>query len=212
MARGWRGLERRMALLAFIAAVLIHMGLSVPALAAGPQARVKDTLDGVSAVLNDSQLQGSDKAGERKERVRKLIFDAFDFEEMAKLALGGHWEKLTPQQRAEFVGLFGDLFERSYNRLVLQFLAGRKTSYGKESIDKDHAAVQTTLVVPKTEEQLPVEYRLIEKHQRWAVFDVVVDGMSIAGTYRAQFDKILRTSSYESLAQKIKTKLAEGPS
>lgn len=109
----------------------------------------------------------------------------------------------------EFIPLFGDLFEQSYNRLVLKFLPGRQTSYGKESIEQDRATVQTTLVVPKTKEQLGVDYRLIEKAQRWAVFDVVVDGVSIAGNYRAQFDKILRTSSYDMLVQQIKRKLEQ---
>jgi len=95
---------------------------------------------------------------------------------------------------------------------VLKFLPGRKTSYGKGSIEKERAVVQTTLVVPKTEEKLPVDYRLIEKGQRWAVFDVVVDGVSMAGNYRAQYEKILRTSSYKTLVRKIKSKLEEGPS
>jgi ABC-type transporter MlaC component len=49
----------------------------------------------------------------------------FDFEEMAKLALGPSWDKLTAQQRTEFVRLFGDLFERSYNRIMLRDGAAR---------------------------------------------------------------------------------------
>lgn len=64
--------------------------------------------------------------------------------------------------------------------------------------------------LPSMKEQLAVDYRLIEKAQRWAVFEVVVDGVSIAGNYRAQFEKILRTSSYDTLVQQIKRKLEQG--
>jgi phospholipid transport system substrate-binding protein len=160
-------------------------------------------------VLDDPQLQGPDQERERTRRVRSIIHDAFAFEEMAREALGAHWARLTPQQREEFIPLFGDVFERSYNRLVVKFLPGRQTSYGKEAVEQERATVQTTLVVPKMQEQLGVEYRLIEKAQRWAVFDVVVDGVSIAGNYRAQFDRILRTSSYDSLVQQIKRKLEQ---
>ena len=128
---------------------------------------------------------------------------------MAREALGAQWPRLTPQQREEFIPLFGALFTHSYQRLVVKFLPGRQTSYGRESIEQDRATVQTTLVVPQRQEQLTVDYQLIMQAQRWAVFDVVVDGVSLAGNYRAQFDKILRTTSYEALVQQIRRKLGE---
>jgi phospholipid transport system substrate-binding protein len=209
MSHGWKSPGSASPWYALMVAVLIYFTFPPSALAAGPQNRIRETLDAISAVLDDPQLQGPDKEMERTQRVRRIIHDTFAFEEMAREALGAHWAKLTPQQREEFIPLFGDLFEQSYNRLVLKFLPGRQTSYGKESIEQDRATVQTTLVVPKTKEQLAVDYRLIEKAQRWAAFDVVVDGVSIAGNYRAQFDKILRTSSYDMLVQQIKRKLEQ---
>jgi len=204
-------LERRSLTLVFIAGVVMHLSLSLAAVAAAPQERVRGTLEAVAAVMHDPLLQGSDNAAERKQRVRHIILDTFDFEEMAPGTLGAHWDRLTAQQRTAFVSLFGDLFERSYNRLVLRFLGDRETAYGTVSSEQDRAIVRTTLVVRKTEERLPVDYRLIEKGQRWAVFDVVVDGISLAQNYRAQFDKILRSSSYETLVQKIRRKLAQEP-
>jgi phospholipid transport system substrate-binding protein len=209
MAKGWKSLQRWMPRLVWMLAVFIPMSLSPPALAAAPQARVREILAAVAAVFNDPQLQGAAQAAERKRRVRQIIFDALEFEEMARIALGPHWARLTPEQRAEFVRLFGDLFERSYNRLVLRFLPERDTVYGTESIEQERAMVQTTLLARKTFEQLPVDYRLIVKGQRWAVFDVVVDGVSLAHNYRAQFDSIIRNSSYETLLRRMKGKLEQ---
>jgi ABC-type transporter MlaC component len=40
----------------------------------------------------------------------------------------------------------------------------------------------------------------------------VVDGVSLTLNYRAQFDKIIRSSSYGTLVEKIKAKLAQEPS
>jgi phospholipid transport system substrate-binding protein len=212
MSQGWKRPGREIPWLALIVTVLIHLTFPPSAPAAGPQERIREILGAVSAVLDDPQLQGPDHEVERNQRVRRIIHDTFTFEEMAREALGAHWARLTPQQREEFISLFGDLFEQSYNRLVLRFLPGRQTSYGKESIEQDRATIQTILVVPKMKEQLAVDYRLIEKAQRWAVFDVVVDGVSIAGNYRAQFDKILWSSSYDTLVQQIKRKLEQEPS
>jgi phospholipid transport system substrate-binding protein len=201
--------QARMALLVFSLALLMQLILSPAASAAMAQERVREILEAVSAVIQDPQLQGVDRAAERTQRVQRIIVDAFDFEEMARLTLGASWDRLTLQQQTEFVGLVGNLFERSYSRLVIRILPERDTTYSRESIERDHASVQTTLVRQKTHEHLPVEYRLIEKGGRWAVFDVVVDGVSLTLNYRAQFDKIIRSSSYGMLVEKIKAKLEQ---
>ena len=180
------------------------------ALGAGPQERVQATLKAVSVVLEDPTLQGAKADQERKHRVRQIIFESFDFREMARESLGTDWGKLTPPQRDEFTELFGSLFERSYNRLVLRFLGERETLSGTESIQQDRATVATTLV-SKQDAKLPVDYRLVRHGEQWAVYDVAIDGVSLAMNYRAQFSKILRTSSYEALAKRIRTKLEEEP-
>jgi phospholipid transport system substrate-binding protein len=185
--------------------------LARPVLGAEPQERVEATLKAVSAVLEDPTLQGADKEQERKQRVRQIILESFDFREMARESLGTHWGKLTPSQRDEFTELFGSLFERSYNRLVLRILGERKAIYGAESIQQDRATVATTLV-SRQDAKLPVDYRLVRHSEQWAIYDVAIDGVSLAMNYRAQFSKILRTSSYETLMERIKAKLEEEPS
>ena len=168
------------------------------------------TLKGVSVILEDPTLQGTETDQERKHRVRQIIFESFDFREMARESLGSHWGNLTSPQRDEFTELFGSLFERSYNRLVLRFLGERETLYGTESIQQDRATVATTLV-SKQDARLPVDYRLVRHNEQWAIYDVAIDGVSLAMNYRAQFSKILRTSSYDALVQRIKAKLEEEP-
>jgi len=192
---------------AILVALLVALG-PASALAGEPQERVRQTLDAVSAVLNDPQLQGSAKERDRREHVGKVIRDSFDFRAMARESLGSQWAGLTAEQHDEFVGLFGQLFERSYNRLVLRFLGDSTTTYGAESIEKNGAVVRTILVRKNTDE-LPVDYRLIAEGGLWKMSDVAVDGVSLAGNFHAQFDKTIRIASYDELAKRIRTKLGE---
>ena len=104
--------------------------VAVAAFAGAPQEHVRQTVDAVSAALNDPQLQGSSNEHARRERVAKVMHDSFDFRTMAQESLGPQWASLTPEQRDRFVGLFTQLFERSYDRLVLRFLGGSATTYG----------------------------------------------------------------------------------
>ena len=188
--------------------VLLFALGAAPALAAAPQERVRQTVDAVSALVNDPQLQASSKERERRERVAKVMHESFDFGTMARESLGSHWASLAPEQRDRFVGLFAQLFERSYDRLVLRFLGGSTTTYGTESVDAERAVVKTALL-RKGGDELPVDYRLTTDGGVWKISDVVVDGVSLAGNFRAQFDKTIRASSYDALVQRIEAKLAD---
>jgi phospholipid transport system substrate-binding protein len=190
------------------AAALLFSLFPTSALAGAPQERVRQTLDAVSAVLNDPELHGAARERDRREQVGKVMHGAFDFREMAGASLGSHWASLKAEQQDEFVGLFGQLFERSYDRLVLRFLGDSTTTYGAETVEKSGALVRTTLVRKNTDE-LPVDYRLTSNGGLWKISDVVVDGVSLAGNFRAQFDDAIRSASYDELARRIRTKLAE---
>lgn len=182
-------------------AFLAQAALPLSAHAAGPRERVAAMLTAISAALHDPGLEGSAREG----RVRAIILDSFHFDEMAKTSLGSHWETLSSTQREEFVRLFGDFFERSYNRLVLRFLGDRRTTYLAESVSGDTGVVRTVLEAAG-DERLPVEYRLARKDGRWGVVDVVLDGVSLARNYRVQFEKVIRSSSYGTLVKKMKDK------
>jgi phospholipid transport system substrate-binding protein len=208
MSQVWKLLASYLLLGTLALAGSIDFALAGAVHRVGPQERVQATLQAVSAILEDPTLRGAETDQERKQRVRQIIYASFDFREMARESLGTHWGTLTPSQRDEFIELFGSLFERSYNRLVLRILGERHTLYGSESIQQDRAIVATTLV-GKQDARLPVNYRLVRHSEQWAIYDVAIDGVSLAMNYRAQFSKILRTSSYEVLVQRIRAKLEE---
>src|SRR5947199_8778250 len=107
---------------------------AAPAVAGAPQQCVRQTLDAVSAVLDDPHLQESSKERDRSERVAKVIHEWFDFRAMARESLGSHWASITPEQRDRLVGLFAQLFERSSHPLVLLFLRGSTTTHGPEVV------------------------------------------------------------------------------
>ena len=184
-------------------ALLGCAALPTPVWAAAPQERVRSLVAAVSAVLEDPAFRGAGRKLERRTQVATIINKAFDFESMARDALGPPWATLTAEQQAEFTQLFGDRFEQSYSLLVLRFLGERTTTYVGESIDGARATVRTFLVGEK-DGTLPVDYRLASRNDRWSVVDVVVDGVSLAGNYRAQFGKIIRTSSYETLLRRMR--------
>ncbi|OGL31893.1 MAG: organic solvent tolerance ABC transporter substrate-binding protein, partial [Candidatus Rokubacteria bacterium RIFCSPLOWO2_12_FULL_69_21] len=131
----------------------------------------------------------------------------FDFQEMARRSLARHWTDRTAEQRDEFVRLFADLLERVYFGKLENYSAERMVYVG-ETVDGDYATVRSKVLTGRKGE-LPIEYRLHLVGSRWAVYDVLIDGMSFVGTYRAQFNRVIQTSSYDDLVQKLRTKELE---
>jgi phospholipid transport system substrate-binding protein len=54
--------------------------------------------------------------------------------------------------------------------------------------------------------EIPVDYRLQRVGDRWMAYDVAVQGVSLIANYRAQFNKIIQTSSAQTLVQRLRAK------
>jgi phospholipid transport system substrate-binding protein len=181
---------------------------TVPGAWAGaPTDQLRDGIDRVFKILRDPEMAGDGKAPQRRRAILTAAGGIFDFGEMAKRSLGQHWTARTPAERREFVALFTDLIQHSYIAKVDQH-GGAKMIYGGETIDGDHAAVRT--IIPLSNgSQMPLEYRMHRADARWQVYDLSLDGISLVSNYRAQFNKVIRIDSYQTLVTKLKSHQAE---
>ena len=191
----------------FAAALLALLAAEHPAWAGPPTEQLRAQIDRVLKVLEDPELKKEPRALDRRAAVRKIANDIFDFSETAKRSLARHWPPRTPAERAEFVQLFADLLERSYISKI-EVYGGEKIQFIGESIDGDRATVRTRITTREGSD-IPIDYRMLPRGSRWLVYDVVIEGVSLIANYRAQFNKIITTSSYKELVKKMRTKQEE---
>jgi phospholipid transport system substrate-binding protein len=190
---------------------LLALGLAVltavPAAAGVPTDQLRGAVDRVLKTLDEPSLKGADKVADRRVAVRKIANEIFDCGEIAKRSMARHWQPLSEPQRTEFVGLFADLLERSYISKIETY-GGEKIQYTGERIDGEYATVSTRIVT-KNGTEVPVDYRMTRRGDRWLVYDVSIEGVSLVSSYRTQFNKIIQTSSYNELVSKLKNKQDE---
>ena len=187
---------------------LILQGPVAPdALAGVPSEQLRLSVDQALKVLGDGVAK-REHPRERRATLRKIADDIFDFEQMAKRALGRHWEARTPAERDEFVRLFADLLRRTYYGRV-ERATFEKILFQGERQQGDDALVRTVVVLPHGD-QLDLDYLLLHGlGGRWKVYDLRFEGVSLIANYRSQFSRIIRTSSYESLVARLKSNQAE---
>jgi len=200
-------LRRHRAVLALVLSLAVVTLTGRWALAGVPSDQLRGQIDRVIKVLEDPELKKEGHAKDRRAAVRKIANDIFDFSETARRSLGRHWQGRTPAERDEFVQLFSDLLERSYISKIETY-GGEKIAYLGDSIEGEQAKVQTKLVT-KGGGEIPIEYRMHKKGDRWLVYDVVIEGVSLVANYRTQFNKIIQTSSFQELVNKMKNKQQE---
>ena len=193
---------------AMVLAGVLVVGLSsAPAAAGVPTDQLKGAVERVLRTLDDPALRGDARLGDRRVAVRKIANEIFDFSEIAKRSMARHWQPLSEAQRTEFVGLFADLLERSYISKIETY-GGEKIQYTAERADGEFATVSTRIVT-KNGTEVPVDYRMIKRTDRWLVYDVSIEGVSLVSNYRTQFNKIIQTTSYNELVSKLRNKQDE---
>ncbi len=168
-----------------------------------PTEVVRATLSEVTRILEDPKLKAPAKAGERRRMLEEVIGSRFDYTEMSKRALGAQWTKLSTEQQKEFVELFKAFLSDRYAGKIEGY-SGEQIHYLNERLEGQYAEVRTKLVSDKTE--IPMDYRLINKGGRWYAYDIIADGISLVKNYRSQFEKIMRSESYDGLVAKLRNR------
>ena len=147
-------------------------------------------------------MKSPDRKQDRRAAVRKVAEEVFDLSETAKRALGPHWNQRTPAEREEFTQLFAELLEGTYIARIDEY-GGERIRYTGEKVDGDNAVVQTRVLTKKGTEA-PVEARMLRRADKWYIYDVIIECVSLINNYRTQFDRIIRSSSYAELVRRLK--------
>jgi phospholipid transport system substrate-binding protein len=130
---------------------ILFLAFLTRAHAGAPLELVRTSVDKAIQILKDPKLSSNDKKRERMDRLREALDGIFDYEEMAKRALGTHWRQRTPAEQQEFVKLFRNFLESVYSD-KMNLYGGQKVRFGREVIDNDYAQVETTIIQPKGDE------------------------------------------------------------
>ena len=205
MSRAGDVLTRRAIWLAVVLAV-IPVG---PAWAGPATDQLRRSVDQAVAILYDPALAVPAKATERRAAIRKVAQGIFDFPEMSRRSLGQHWHKLDEADRQEFSQLFSQLLERAYASRIEHY-EGEHVAYVGETVAPDGTiATVNTKIAPRNGTPVPIEYHLLRRGDRWLVYDLFIEGVSLVANYRVQFDRVLRTGTYDDLLKRMRVREGE---
>jgi phospholipid transport system substrate-binding protein len=172
---------------------------ATPPTADGPLAVTRAVLERSNTIV-----RGSEDRKQKLLALGDLLRDFLDTEALARLAAGKHLEGRSPEETAEFLRLFRELFIRTYVQRLLLFDAP-DFAYGQEHVTGDTATVGTEIITPK--DRFAVDYTFRRTPNGWRATDIRVEDVSLASNFRAQFDSALAKDSFQGLLERLRKKV-----
>jgi len=189
------------ALLIAMAAQAVSTADTAPA---GPMASVKGVIDQATAVFKENGVAPAD----REKKLRAIAESHFDFERMARSAVGLHWRDFSLQQRSDFVPLFTNFIEDVYLSQMEQYSVEKvqqtvetsRIQFVRERLDApDQAVVFSEVALQNRAKPIDVNYLMKRDGDEWKIYDITLDAISVIANYRNQFNRVLNNGGYDKL-------------
>lgn len=147
---------------------------------------------------------------ESQKKLDAVFDDIFDYSTLAKSSLDPEWAARSEAEKAQYTDLLKQLVRSAYTRNLKKIIGFAVEYVGEEA--RDGATVVKTRSKSKDTRDKPIEinFKVVQKDNKWKVCDIVTEGVSLVAGYRAQFTKIIKKDGFPALIQKIKDKLAQG--
>ena len=172
-----------------------------------PDKLVKSVADDVLAGLRqDPELKAGSQA-KFAELLEQKVAPHFDFERMARLAVGRGWRQATPEQQQALVEQFRSLLIRSYSSAYTAYkdIAIDVKPVRMQPTDND-VQVRTAIKVPNGGQAISVDYSMYKAGSDWKIYDVTVEGVSLVTTYRSTFADEIRQNGVDGLIKSLREK------
>jgi len=135
--------------------------------------------------------------------IQQHIAQHIDFVTLSRLTLGKNWRQATQQQRSQFTREFGRLLVRIYSTALAGY-ANQKIEYFASNISADqHRATVRSRILDDRRAPLAIDYSMRKVSDHWKIYDVKIEGVSLAINYRASFAKEISIHGIDGMIERL---------
>ena len=169
--------------------------------ASDPEAFIKSLGDRALAALNAQDVSQD----ERVRRLQDLLGQATDLDLVGRLALGRYWRQATAAQRTEYLKLFRDYARNGLAQRLHEYGGGLRFEVTASRPAGEGDTMVSTEVARGDQAPVHVDWRVRKLGDRYAVVDVVAEGVSMLVTNRSQFESIVAQRGIPGLLDELRS-------
>lgn len=172
-----------------------------------PEQVIQETSDRLFSTLKAEKVNLEKNPERIFSIVEDILVPRFDFGTISQWVMGRSWRTATPAQRAEFT--------QEFKRLLINSYAGVLLEYTDEKIDilplpanaaNANEITVRSQIISKERPPVAINYSMIKSGQRWMVYDVAVEGISIVANYRSEIRELVSRNGIDGMINTIKQK------
>ena len=150
---------------------------------------------------------------ERRDRFRVLMHEYFAFKEIAAFVLGRYWRRTTKSERREFFQLFEDVMVVDYADRFAKYSGEEMVVIRSDVRSPEEILVYSVLKRPEGLKSVTITWRVLHRKGSYKIFDVYVEGRSLAIARQKAYGPIIRNNGRKvrALLDSLKRQLAKNP-
>jgi phospholipid transport system substrate-binding protein len=132
---------------------------------------------------------------EKEEKFSDIFTESIDLPTLSKFVLGRYWKASSEMEKREFIKIFSELNIKTWARRFNDY-AGLdvKTVGVTPSKTKGQFFVESKIEKGSGEEPITVSWRVMKKTDGYKIIDIIVEGSSMARTYRNEYRSVIKNS------------------
>ncbi|MSO72242.1 MAG: ABC transporter substrate-binding protein [Rhodospirillaceae bacterium] len=146
---------------------------------------------------------------EKQQRFRTVFKKYFDLPGIGRFVLARYWRAASPEEQARFTTLFEDVVVYTWSRRFSEYNGQTLQVSGTQTDGPEGTLVKST-IIGNNNSHFGVDWRLRKRPEGFKVLDIVVEGVSMAITYRQDYATVIsQTGSFAGLLDRMDSQVAD---
>lgn len=192
----------------FLVILMIGLFAATPALAneEGASSFVNDTATKAINVLSSDKSETA-KLGD----LEALFRSSVDVNWVGQFVMGRNWRSLEDEQKVAYLKNYEKFLIKHYTANFKEYTKGTtfKINQSRPLQRKGQYLVTMSIQQSGAPQPIMVDYRVRESENKYSVIDIVVEGVSLLNTQRAEFSSVVQRKGADYLIKQLANRAAK---
>lgn len=153
------------------------------------------------------KLNAMAPSADRDTKIKAFVDALIDYDNFAERSLGDKWSTLSSDKQTEFKSLFKSLLELTYLKKLSDKAFKDNYNIEWDRVIKSRTAATVSCFTKQKDVETELEIVMHAANNSWEIFDVLVDGASLAKTYQKKYAKKIDEKGVDNIIADMKTEI-----